>query len=72
MAPPRTFHDVRNNGVMPESRGRDVNPSESDHIPRRQAPGEGAQNDRELTEYQEPPGERDKPGAREQEREGKS
>ncbi len=55
---------------MTESQGQDVNPSESDHVPQRQAPGEGEQTDRELTEYQEPPGKREEPGARERERKG--
>lgn len=45
-----------------------VNPSGTDHIPRREAPGEGSEGERELTEYEVPEGERDKPGARERER----
>lgn len=46
-----------------------VNPSGTDHVPRRQAPREGSGGGRELTEYEVPEGERDQPGARERERE---
>lgn len=44
------------------------NPSGTDHVPQREAPGEEKREQRELTEYREPPGKRDRPGARERER----
>jgi hypothetical protein len=45
-----------------------TNPSSSGHVPDSGAPREGDTEDRELTEYRQPPGERDKPGGREKER----
>jgi hypothetical protein len=46
-----------------------INPSSSGHVPEERAPREGEQEDRELTEYRQPPVEREQPGAREAERE---
>ena len=45
-----------------------INPSGTDHVPQREAPGEESRDQRELTEYRESPAERDQPGARERER----
>ena len=45
------------------------NPSTPSHMPEADDWPEESRKDRELTEYQEPPGERDQPGEREQERE---
>jgi hypothetical protein len=47
-----------------------ANPSASGHVPDSEAPREGETEDRELTEYRQEPEERDRPGAREEEREG--
>jgi hypothetical protein len=44
------------------------NPSAAGHVPDSEAPREGETEPRELTEYRQPPGERDRPGAREKER----
>jgi hypothetical protein len=44
------------------------NPSAGGHVPDSKAPGEGDPEPRELTEYRQPAGERDEPGAREKER----
>ena len=46
----------------------EANPSSSGHVPESEAPREGQQEERELTEYQRPPAEREQPGAREKER----
>jgi hypothetical protein len=45
-----------------------INPSSSGHVPDSEAPREGQKEERELTEYRQPPEERDRPGAREEER----
>jgi hypothetical protein len=44
------------------------NPSAGGHVPESEAPGEDDSEARELTEYRQPPAERDRPGAREKER----
>ena len=46
----------------------EANPSSSGHVPESEAPREGQQEDRELTEYRQPEGEREQPGGRERER----
>ena len=46
----------------------EANPSSSGHVPESEAPREGQQEERELTEYQQPRAEREQPGAREKER----
>jgi hypothetical protein len=43
-------------------------PSSSGHVPESEAPREGQQEDRELTEYRQPRAEREQPGGRETER----
>jgi hypothetical protein len=49
-----------------------TNPSAGGHVPDSKAPREGETEERELTEYRQPPGERDQPGAREEERGGEA
>jgi hypothetical protein len=44
------------------------NPSAGGHLPESEAPREDETEGRELTEYRQPPDERDLPGAREKER----
>jgi hypothetical protein len=44
------------------------NPSGGGHVPDSKAPREGEAEPRELTEYRQPEGEREEPGAREKER----
>jgi hypothetical protein len=46
----------------------EANPSSSGHVPESQAPREGEQEGRELTEYRQPREQREQPGARERER----